>query len=98
MSVKSFLISSVVVLIFVATAAAFSRHGIVELRKLQVQIETAKSRIAQIENENRELKRQVDLLEESSEEITEIQVRTVLGLMKPDEIVYLENTRSRPGR
>jgi cell division protein FtsB len=87
---RSWLAFSAIVLIAVALAVIYSHHGLLDLRRFYAQIEATHSRIALIEEENRNFKKQAELLEHPSAELTERQVRTVLGWAKPDEIVYFD--------
>lgn len=74
----------------VIVGAVFTRHGLLDLRKFSNQVETARQRVAGIEDENRKLKLQLNLFSQSSTQITESQIRAYLGWARADEWVYLE--------
>jgi len=68
----------------------FSHHGLLDLRKFQSQLEATKERTAFLEDENRKLRRQLDLLEESSSQVLERKAREVFGLVRAGDTIYLE--------
>lgn len=85
-------------LMIVGGAVIFSHHGLLALRKFQVQMDHAKAKVALIEDENRKLKRQVELLRKSNDRLTESQIRSFLGWARSDETVYLEKMPSTASR
>ena len=96
MSRKGLVIYSVVLLTLVLVGAIYSRHGFLDLRRLQGQIQKTRAEIAAIEVDNQQLKRQVDLFEKPTEDLMERQVRDFLGWVKPNEVVYLEKSHVTP--
>jgi cell division protein FtsB len=82
-------------LVSIVFGVVYSSHGLKDLRRIQNQIEQTKIRVAQLELENQNLKRQVGLFEKPSDIIAEREIRDFLGWVKPNEIVYLERL-SRP--
>lgn len=85
-------ILQVILSVGVVVGATYSHHGLMDMRKFSGQISIAKSRVSLIENENRKLKREVDLLHQPGIEIAESQVRNYLGWARSDEIVYLDRS------
>jgi cell division protein FtsB len=92
MKLKHWILAISLVLVCVASALTFSHHGLIDLRKLSGQISTVKERIVLIEEENKRLKHQADLLEKPTAEILERHVRTTLGWVKPNERVFIESS------
>lgn len=77
----------------VIAGAAFTRHGLLDLRKFSNQIAIARVRVAGVEEENKRLKLQVDLFSHATDRITESQIRSFLGWARSDEVVYLEKSK-----
>lgn len=69
----------------------YSHHGLLELRAFQRIVGQTKSAVSIVEEENKKLRRQYDLLQDPNLTISERQVREVMGWVKPGEIVYREN-------
>jgi len=68
----------------------YSHHGLLELRAFQKIIVRTQVAIAKVEDENKKLRRQLDLLDDPSAAITERQVREIMGWVRPSEIVFHE--------
>lgn len=68
----------------------FSHHGLLDLRSFEKQLAATKERIAVVEEENRKLRRQVDLLEESSPAVMERQAREIYGWARSGDKIFLE--------
>lgn len=68
----------------------FSHHGLVDLVRFNRVIDAKVANLVELEIENRELKRRVDLLDQSSGFTWDLQVRELLGWVRSDEIVYFE--------
>lgn len=83
------------VAVAVALSVIYSRHGLRDLRHLQSQLSEARERANKLENENKVLRRQWDLLDSGSNEVNERQIREILGYVKPNELVFLE--KKTPG-
>lgn len=90
-----FRIFSVIVISAVLGAALMSQHGYRDYRRLKGQIEKTRERVALIEFENQNLKRQADLFEKPTDDLVEREVRDFLGWVKPNELVYLEKSSQR---
>lgn len=81
-----------IIFLSAVTAVVLSKHGLRDLYKFHGQIEATRIRVSGIEEENRHLKHQLDLLSGATDEILERQVRASLGWVKADEIVYFEKS------
>ncbi|MBN8555018.1 MAG: septum formation initiator family protein [Deltaproteobacteria bacterium] len=90
---RSSVLLSIFVVAGVILAAIYSHHGLLDRQKFHSQIELTRERISLIEEENRNLKKQAELLEHPSAELTERQIRLLLGWARSDELVYFEKTR-----
>jgi cell division protein FtsB len=89
---KSLFLFQLIILTAVIFGAIFSRHGLLDLRRFSVQIQSARQRVSMVEEENRKLKLQVNLFDHPSQQITESQIRNFLGWARADELVYLERS------
>lgn len=54
-------------------------------------MEKTKLHVSKIEDSNRELRRRLDLVQKQDSAALEYRIRVQLGLMKEDEILYLES-------
>lgn len=68
-----------------------SRNGLFDLYRLSEQMEKTKLHVSKIEDSNRELRRRLDLVQKQDSAALEYRIRVQLGLMKEDEILYLES-------
>ena len=89
---KSYVFLSMIVLAAVTVATIYSHHGLLDRQKFHSQIELTRDRISLIEEENRNLKKQAELLEHPSAELTERQIRLLMGWARSDELVYFEKS------
>jgi len=87
-----FVLLNLLIFILVAGAVGLSKHGVVDLLRLRRQMDAAKTQIATIEEENRRLKTQADLLETPTPALVEQELRLYLGWVKPGELVYFESS------
>lgn len=68
----------------------FSKNGLLDLYRLQAQMQKTREHIKIIESSNEELRRQIDLVQLKDQTALEYQIRVRLGLLKPGERLYLE--------
>jgi cell division protein FtsB len=77
----------------VLAAVIFSHHGLWELRRFQAQVAATLARANVLEEENRLLKKRLDLLLERSPVVTERLLREWEGLVEPGERLYVHKAR-----
>lgn len=68
----------------------FSHHGLLDLRRFQRQVEGTRQTVSRLEDENRQLRRELDLLQASSIQVKERKAREVYGWAQPGEQIFLE--------
>lgn len=66
----------------------FADRGLLDLIKLQAAIDRTSKHIHRIEKENQELKRKVQVIENSFDDVREYLIRTRYGLAQENEIVF----------
>lgn len=87
---KSLIVSLSLTAIVILATVIFSKQGLLDLRRFQKQVSEVRDVVAQVENENKKLKAELDSVSNPSAESLERKMREVLGWVKPGEIVYLE--------
>ncbi len=87
---KTLTISLGVTFLIVLSIVIFSHQGLLDLRKFQKQLADVRAVVAKVEDENKKLKSELDLVSQPSHTSMERKVREVLGWVKPGEVVYLE--------
>jgi len=92
---KSLLASLFFTFAGVLIVAIFSNHGLLDLRQLEKQVDRVHDEVSRVEEENKRLKTELDLLMQGSTKISERKVREVLGWVRPGEWIYLESTSTR---
>ncbi|TVQ80933.1 MAG: hypothetical protein EA369_01180 [Bradymonadales bacterium] len=70
----------------------FTKNGFWELRQLKRQMSETQVHIRQIEASNQELRRKVDLFRQSHPSAEEFRFREELGLVRANEIIYIETS------
>jgi len=90
MSWKKFLIYLCLETIVVLVVISFSHKGISDLLVLKAQMNKTSGHIQTLEESNRELRRRLDILAELPKRILEDEAREKLGLVRQNEIVYIE--------
>ncbi len=78
-------------LLLVGVGIFFSKHGLWELRSLRGHVEAGRVICAQLEEENRLLRRQLDLLSKPSPTLLDRVMRDHFGFVRGDELVFFES-------
>jgi cell division protein FtsB len=68
----------------------YSRNGIPEWWSMRDQMSRTKSHIAIIERDNQELRRRLNLAITEDRDALDYHLRVRLGMLKPNELLYLE--------
>ena len=91
---RQFLFIAFSFLLFAASAGIlFSHHGLLDLMQFNKVIDAKIIELSELEKENRELKRRFDLFAKRSGSFFDDQIRSLMGWVRPGELVYFENER-----
>ena len=87
MTIRAVVLLSGVLTVVFLVSFMFSEEGIAELRQAQQRVDTLRSEIRHLEEENARLEAEIENLRDSSFAVERI-AREDLGMSKPGEIVY----------
>lgn len=89
------LILPLALILLVMVSLSLSRNGLIDLYRMLNQMSAAHSRIALLEETNKELRRRLDLLERDPKHSRWTYIRSQIGWVRPGERLYLEPQAGR---